>query len=258
MYNLNQLPLVSLTPRHRVSYLVNVLLNILRWSVFVIFQWGTVSFPETLKNCHPDVSIIDTVVSPFSKLPDTPVQAKAVSIEVAFTVRNCSSFSSNIPFCNETFGLYMIEQDQESPKPKPNNFTKLVATLRAAPEEMTNNEPEEEVKSKVLLRVAITRRGLYFAFRQKNACTAIFSFKVYYNWCPSYKGKFEDFPKVASPATGSVSVRGRCSLHAVSKLGTKTVKAFCDSNGKWQLTPSSTCVCQAGYQLAADGNKCKG
>ena len=180
-------------------------------------------------------------------------------MEIEFVLRSCSSWSKKVATCSETIGLYLIEQNQELPKPKFEKFTRLVASLKATPKETVTNVPVEAYNtSKALIPVTVTKGGLYLALRQVNACSAIFSFKAYYSWCPFHKKGLVVFPGVWSPAVGSVSVPGLCFDNAVSKTGLKTVSALCDSKGNWKFNITSICFCRAGYQLTAGRTKCEG
>ena len=183
---------------------------------------------------------------------------KAIYLEITFAIRSCSL---DIKPCTETFSLYKLEKDNASPKPAFDKFTEKVATLGAAPGELTNDTPAHTLNtSKAVIPVQVKRKGVYFAIQESSSCFAIFSFEVYYKWCPDYDGKLVIFPKTAAPASESrtVQVEGICDQNAVSVPGSGGAHAYCNTTGEWVLDSNSVCVCEAGYQLTAAGDSCEG
>ena len=219
------------------------------------FQWWVVSQPEAYNTCSVGATGVQTLRTPFIKLP---VGVKAIYLEITFAIRSCSL---DIKPCTETFSLYKPEKDNASPKPAFDKFTEKVATLGAAPGELTNDTPAHTLNTcKAVIPVQVKRKGVYLAIQESSSCFAIFSFEVYYKWCPDYDGKLVIFPKTAAPASESqtVQVEGICDQNAVSVPGSGGAHAYCNTTGEWVLDSNSVCVCVAGYQLTAAGDSCEG
>jgi len=107
-----------------------------------------------------------------------------------------------------------------------------------------------EVKS-----IPVTKKGVYFAFRDQGACISILAIKVYYISCPEISVNFAHFP--ATPTGREVALieqtRGICVANAV-KIAQPTF--LCKGDGKWYL-PTGGCHCKPGYQADTDKQECK-
>lgn len=106
-----------------------------------------------------------------------------------------------------------------------------------------------EIKS-----VPVTKKGVYFAFRDQGACISLLAIKVYYISCPEISVNFAHFP--ATPTGREVALVeqtiGTCVANAV-KIETPTF--LCKGDGKWYL-PSGGCHCKPGYQADVEKQQC--
>lgn len=172
--------------------------------------------------------------------------ANRIYIEVKFTIRDCSLFPGNALSCKETFSLLYYEFDvamNEQPPWEPESY-KLIGRIAAGDGRFNANSEvniNTEVKS-----IAITKRGVYFAFRDQGACCSILAIKVYYITCPEVTINFAHFP--VTPTGKEITIieqaNGTCVLNAeIVDIPTY----LCKGDGKW-THPSGGCKCKAGYE----------
>ncbi|XP_048511439.1 ephrin type-A receptor 4 isoform X14 [Athalia rosae] len=180
--------------------------------------------------------------------------ANRMYIEVKFTIRDCSLFPGNALSCKETFSLLYYEFDaatKEPPPWEPDSY-KLIGRIAAGEGRFNTNTQEiinTEVKS-----IPVTKKGVYFAFRDQGACISILAIKVYYISCPEVSVNFAHFP--ATPTGREVSqieqAVGTCVANAV-KIDQPTF--LCKGDGKWYL-PTGGCHCKPGYQADVEKQQC--
>ncbi len=79
--------------------------------------------------------------------------------------------------------------------------------------------------------VALSSKGVYFAFRDQGACVSILSIKVYYTLCAPETDNLTVFPRTPTGAsvTDLVQRAGSCVDNAEAKT---TQYAYCQTNGK--------------------------
>ncbi|XP_046623820.1 eph receptor tyrosine kinase isoform X9 [Neodiprion pinetum] len=180
--------------------------------------------------------------------------ANRMYIEVKFTIRDCSLFPGNALSCKETFSLLYYEFDaatKEPPPWEPDSY-KLIGRIAAGEGRFNTNTQEiinTEVKS-----IPVTKKGVYFAFRDQGACISILAIKVYYISCPEVSVNFAHFP--ATPTGREVSQIeqsvGTCVANAV-KIDQPTF--LCKGDGKWYLS-AGACHCKPGYQADVEKQQC--
>jgi Eph receptor B1 len=109
-----------------------------------------------------------------------------------------------------------------------------------------------EVKS-----IPVTKKGVYFAFRDQGACISLLAIKVYYITCPEITINFAKFP--ATPTGKEITIieqaTGSCVVNAEVVGATPTY--LCKGDGKWTL-PSGGCKCKAGFQPDVEKQSCNG
>lgn len=183
--------------------------------------------------------------------------ANRIYIEVKFTIRDCSLFPGNALSCKETFSLLYYEFDvatREQPPWEPDSY-KLVGRI-AAGEGRFNTNSEVDINTEVK-SIAVTKRGVYFAFRDQGACISILAVKVYYITCPEVTVNFARFP--ATPTGREVTVieqaNGTCVENAEVALGDTAPVYLCKGDGKWTL-PSGACKCRAGFEPDTHNQVC--
>lgn len=100
----------------------------------------------------------------------------------------------------------------------------------------------------------MTKKGVYFAFRDQGACLSLISIKIYHVVCPSVVSKFALFPETPTGAelTAIVPAQGQCVPNAVV---VEPPRLLCKGDGNWTL-PSGGCKCMPGYEPI--GQSCKG
>ncbi|XP_015609289.1 ephrin type-B receptor 1 isoform X3 [Cephus cinctus] len=180
--------------------------------------------------------------------------ANRMYIEMKFTTRDCSLFPGNALSCKETFSLLYYEFDaatKEPPPWEPDSY-KLIGRIAAGDGRFNTNTEviiNTEVKS-----IPVTKKGVYFAFRDQGACISILAIKVYYISCPEVSVNFAHFP--ATPTGREVALIeqriGTCVANAV-KIEQPTF--LCKGDGKWYL-PSGGCHCKPGYQADVEKQEC--
>ncbi|XP_066597615.1 ephrin type-B receptor 1-B isoform X6 [Prorops nasuta] len=180
--------------------------------------------------------------------------ANRMYIEIKFTTRDCSLFPGNALSCKETFSLLYYEFDaatKEPPPWEPDSY-KLIGRI-AAGEGRFNTNTEVVINTEVKA-IPVTKKGVYFAFRDQGACISLLAIKVYYISCPEVSVNFAYFP--ATPTGREVAVVeqtvGTCVPNAV-KIEQPTF--LCKGDGKWYL-PSGGCHCKPGYQADIDKQQC--
>ncbi|KAK9746725.1 Ephrin receptor ligand binding domain [Popillia japonica] len=110
--------------------------------------------------------------------------ANRIYIEIKFTIRDCSLFPGNALSCKETFSLLYYEFDAATREPPPweTDSYKLIGRIAAGDGRFNANSEVNinvEVKS-----IPVTKKGVYFAFRDQGACISLLAIKVYYITCP--------------------------------------------------------------------------
>ncbi|XP_044261183.1 ephrin type-B receptor 1-B isoform X5 [Tribolium madens] len=181
--------------------------------------------------------------------------ANRIYIEIKFTIRDCSLFPGNALSCKETFSLLYYEFDAATREPPPWDADryKLIGRI-AAGEGRFNSNSEVNINTEVK-SIPVTKKGVYFAFRDQGACISLLAIKVYYITCPEVTINFAKFP--AKPTGKEITLieqaTGSCVPNAEMVDGTPTY--LCKGDGKWTL-PSGGCKCKAGFQPDVDKQTC--
>lgn len=100
-----------------------------------------------------------------------------------FTIRDCKEFPRKARTCKETFSLLYYETDDEPSKlssvgggPKDANLFKRIDRITADTgrfSEKGHAEVNTEIRS-----VPVTKKGVYFAFKDEGACISLLKVKV--------------------------------------------------------------------------------
>lgn len=130
-----------------------------------------------------------------------------------------------------------------------------IFTGRIAAGEGRFNTNAEVVINTEVKSIPVTKKGVYFAFRDQGACISILAIKVYYINCPEISVNFARFP--STPTGREVALieqtLGICVENAV-KIAQPTF--LCKGDGKWYL-PTGGCHCKPGYQADVEKQQCK-
>ncbi|XP_014212673.2 ephrin type-B receptor 2-like [Copidosoma floridanum] len=240
--------------------------NSLKWTKFPFGKqantpgWVEESFTNFEKNINwRSYVVCDVAYNNVNNWLWTPFiergPANRMYIEIKFTVRDCSLFPGNALSCKETFSLLYYEFDaatKEPPPWEPDSY-KLIGRI-AANEGRFNSNTEVIINTEVK-SIPVTKKGVYFAFRDQGACISLLAIKVYYISCPEVSVNFAQFP--ATPTGREVALIeqtiGTCVANAVE---IDQPKFLCKGDGKWYL-PSGGCHCKPGYQADVDKQECK-
>nr|CAD7258156.1 unnamed protein product [Timema shepardi] len=180
--------------------------------------------------------------------------ANRIYIEIKFTIRDCSLFPGNALSCKETFSLLYYEFDaatREPPPWEPESY-KLIGRIAAGEGRFNTNS--EVIINTEIKSIPVTKKGVYFAFRDQGACISLLAIKVYYITCPEVTVNFAKFPTTPTgrevtfiePATGTC-------VDNADKGDTPTY--LCKGDGKWYL-PTGGCKCKAGYEADVEKQTC--
>lgn len=135
-----------------------------------------------------------------------------------------------------------------------NPLTESWPTGRIAAGEGRFNTNTEVVINTEVKSIPVTKKGVYFAFRDQGACISILAIKVYYISCPEISVNFAHFP--ATPTGREVALIeqtiGTCVANAVV---IEQPTFLCKGDGKWYL-PSGGCHCKPGYQADVEKQEC--
>ncbi|XP_055618124.1 ephrin type-B receptor 2 isoform X3 [Toxorhynchites rutilus septentrionalis] len=180
--------------------------------------------------------------------------ANRLYIEIHFTIRDCSLFPGNALSCKETFSLLFYEFDaatREPPPWQPESY-KLIGRIAAGEGRFNQNADVDinvEVKS-----IAVTKKGVYFAFRDQGACISVLAVKVYYITCPAVTVNFAHFNE--TPTGREITIieqqTGVCVENAEAY---ETPTYLCKGDGKWTIL-SGGCRCKVGYEPDHEKQTC--
>ncbi|XP_026481363.1 ephrin type-B receptor 1-B [Ctenocephalides felis] len=180
--------------------------------------------------------------------------ANRLYIEVKFTIRDCSLFPGNALSCKETFSLLYYEFDavtREPPPWEPESY-KLIGRI-AAGEGRFNTNTEVIINTEIK-SIAVTKKGVYFAFRDQGACISVLAIKVYYVACPAVTINFAHFNE--TPTGKEVTVIEHVSGICVENSEIVEPPAYlCKGDGKWTL-PTGGCRCKVGYEPDFEKQTC--
>ena len=73
-------------------------------------------------------------------------------------------------------------------------------------------DPTEVIINTETRSIEVTKKGVYFAFRDQGACLSILAVKVYYLACPAVNQGFAQFPQTPTgpEVTSILKISGKC------------------------------------------------
>ncbi len=180
--------------------------------------------------------------------------ANRIYIEIKFSLRNCDLFPGMVKQCKETFSLLYYEFDaatREPPPWEPESY-KLIDQIAADMGRFTDTS--EVIINTETRSIDVTKKGVYFAFRDQGACLSLLAVKVYYLTCPEKTVGFAYYPETPTgpEVTSILKIPGKCVENA------EVVDApynLCKGDGTWNFH-SGTCACMAGYEADATSQAC--
>ncbi|CAH3161340.1 unnamed protein product, partial [Pocillopora meandrina] len=181
--------------------------------------------------------------------------AKRLDIEVTYTLLNCPIANVG-PFCRTNFSLYSYHTDYKlNPDPTKLNFNKetvITPKTLPAPGERTTNTFYGSVLTKT--------KGIYLALLDQGACLLLKKFVLRYHFCSETVAfKMVRFSRTVAPANDRnlTKQEGECTdPNSITKYN-KKLFGVCLSNGEWNITDNSTCLCNYGYELTNGSFTCK-
>ncbi|KRT86617.1 hypothetical protein AMK59_505, partial [Oryctes borbonicus] len=156
--------------------------------------------------------------------------------------------------CKETFSLLYYEFDAATREPPPweTDSYKLIGRIAAGDGRFNANSEVNiniEVKS-----IPVTKKGVYFAFRDQGACISLLAIKVYYITCPEVTINFAHFP--VTPTGREVTLIEQATGKCVKNAEVVEPPTYlCKGDGKWTL-PTGACKCKAGFEPDFDKQTC--
>ncbi|XP_022243643.1 ephrin type-A receptor 4-like isoform X1 [Limulus polyphemus] len=173
--------------------------------------------------------------------------ASRIYIEIKFSMRDCNLFPGMALSCKETFSLLYYEFDAATKEPPPWEPESYKLVDRIAADEGRFTSTSEVIINTEVRSIPVTKKGVYFAFRDQGACLSIIAIKVYYMTCPNITLNLAFFPDspTGREVTEIVEVEGQC---VINSEVVDPPKLLCKGDGNWTL-PSGGCKCKAGYEF---------
>ena len=224
--------------------------------IFILLQW---SHPSTQAPFYTVCDISGTIEEPKNWLMTEFINIKnatRLDIEVTYILYNCSIANVG-PFCRTNFSLYSYHTDYEfHSDPRPLHFHKetvITPKTLPAPGELTTETFYGSIMTKA--------KGIYLALLDQGACLEIRRFVVRYHFCSkTVASKMVRFSRTVAPANESnlTKQEGKCTDPNSITKNNKKLFGVCLSNGEWNITDNSTCLCNYGYELTNGSFNCKG
>ncbi|XP_032588810.2 ephrin type-B receptor 1-B isoform X3 [Drosophila mojavensis] len=180
--------------------------------------------------------------------------ANRLYIEIQFTIRDCSLFPGNALSCKETFSLLFYEFDAATREPPPwqTDSYKLIARI-AAGEGRFNQNSDVDINTEVK-SIAVSKKGVYFAFRDQGACISVLAVKVYYITCPAVTENFAHFNE--TPTGREITIIEKQNGTCVENAEPYEAPTYlCKGDGKWTILTGG-CRCKVGYEPNEVNNTC--
>merc|ERR1712223_143151 len=181
--------------------------------------------------------------------------ANRIHIEIKFSLRNGDLFPGNAVKCKETFSLLYYEFDAATREPPPWEPESYKLIDRIAADEGRFTDTNEVIINTETRSIDVTKKGVYFAFRDQGACLSLLAVKVYYLTCPEITVGFAHYPETATGAEVSSieKVLGKCTDHSVA---VSQPSYLCKGDGSW-IYNTGQCACMAGYEADEASQTCE-
>lgn len=180
--------------------------------------------------------------------------ANRLYIEIHFTIRDCSLFPGNALSCKETFSLLFYEFDavtREPPPWQPESY-KLIGRIAAGEGRFhQNSDVDINVETK---SVAVSKKGVYFAFRDQGACISVLAVKVYYITCPAVTINFAHFNETPTGREQAI-IEQQTGICVENAEATEPPTYLCKGDGKWSILTGG-CRCKQGFEPNLENTTC--
>ncbi|XP_022808089.1 ephrin type-B receptor 2-like, partial [Stylophora pistillata] len=184
--------------------------------------------------------------------------ATRLDIEVTYAFLNCPT-ANVAPFCRTDFILYSYHADYKlHPDPDPTNLKFHKETV-VTPKTLPSKRPIVTFYGSVVTKA----KGIYLALLDQGGCLRIDKFVVRYRFCSETVAPLVRFSRTTAPANdiNSTKHEGECTDPNSLKGNGQKIYGVCLSNGEWDITDNSACLCNYGYELingSSDSFVCKG
>ena len=184
--------------------------------------------------------------------------ANRLYVQMKFTVRKCEKYRNrqNLQQCRESFKLMYVQADSDFGDERiPIWDTQSYRHMDVVAADQTFTDSNNVFVNTETRSIAVTKKGIYFAFYDEGTCATLISVKVYHIICPQITTNFAVFGNTTTgvDVADIVQVMGVCVDHAV--MAAKP-RFLCSADGKWSY-PEGECTCQSGYQPSR-GKACTG
>lgn len=105
--------------------------------------------------------------------------------------------------------------------------------------------------------IAVTKKGVYFAFRDQGACISVLAVKVYYITCPAVTENLAYFEETPTGREITLIEKQNGSCVENAELDEIAPTYLCKGDGKWTIL-SGGCKCKVGYEADTEKQICKG
>lgn len=179
--------------------------------------------------------------------------------------------------CKETFSLLFYEFDAATREPPPwqpesykligilpelnpcvtdcEHFRFVFVARIAAGEGRFNQNSDVDINSEVK-SIAVTKKGVYFAFRDQGACISVLAVKVYYITCPAVTENFAHFNE--TPTGREITlIEQQTGVCVENAEASEPPKYLCKGDGKWTILTGG-CKCKVGYEPDHEKQTCSG
>ncbi|PFX18158.1 Proto-oncogene tyrosine-protein kinase receptor Ret [Stylophora pistillata] len=176
--------------------------------------------------------------------------ATRLDIIVTYTIRACHYPSANVgPFCKTNLTLYSYHTDNRLdhyPVPIRVKFYKetvIAPKILVAPGSLTTDTFYRSVVTKA--------KGIYLALLDQGACLRVRKFLVRYHFCSERVAPFIRFSRTVAPVDdiNLAKIEGECTDPNSLERPNEKIIGVCLSNGEWNITNNSDCLCNYGYKL---------
>lgn len=123
----------------------------------------------------------------------------------------------------------------------------------AAGEGRFNQNSDVDINTEVK-SIAVTKKGVYFAFRDQGACISLLAVKVYYITCPAVTENFAHFNE--TPTGREITIIEKQTGVCVQNAETTDLPTYlCKGDGKWTILTGG-CKCKVGFEPDEEKQTC--
>uniref|UniRef100_A0A1B0CFJ7 Uncharacterized protein n=1 Tax=Lutzomyia longipalpis TaxID=7200 RepID=A0A1B0CFJ7_LUTLO len=113
------------------------------------------------------------------------------------------------------------------------------------PQSQTPGNSDVDINTEVK-SIAVTKKGVYFAFRDQGACISILAVKVYYITCPAVTVNFAHFNETPTGREVTI-IEQQTGICVANAEAAEPPTYLCKGDGKWTIL-SGGCRCKVGYE----------